>query len=186
MIEHISVLNIKKKCELLNVVRSSVYYQQKNSTNDDAIIMNELRELYQESPFYGYRRITVGLRQKGFIVNHKRVQRLMFSMGLKAIYPGKKTSIKNQEHKVFPYLLKGLIIDRPNQVWQVDITYIRIRRGFVYLICLIDVFSRKVMGSTLSTFLDTVSCVEALNNALEYAKPEIIRACIHDLTNPSQ
>ena len=96
--------------------------------------------------------------------------------GLKAVYPGKKTTIRNLEHKVFPYLLRGLKIERPDQVWQVDITYIKMRNGFVYLVCLIDVFSRKIMGWALSTFLDTASCLEALNNALKYGNPEIINS----------
>lgn len=177
MIEHGSkLLSVKKKCELLNVARSVMYYQQKPSTNDDPTIMNEIREIYQETPFYGYRRIAVGLRKNGFVVNHKRVQNLMTLAGIKAIYPGKKTTIRNPEHKVFPYLLRGLKIERPNQVWQVDITYIRIRYGFVYLVCLIDVFSRKIMGWVLSTFLDTASCLEALNNALKHGNPEIINS----------
>jgi putative transposase len=177
MVEHGGKsLDIKKKCELLNVVRSTLYYQQKPAINNDQEVMNEIREIYQDTPFYGYRRIAVGLRQKGFVVNHKRVQSLMMLAGIKAIYPGKKTTIRNMEHKVFPYLLRGLKIDRPNQVWQVDITYIKTRSGFVYLVCLIDVFSRKIMGWSLSTFLDTASCLEALNNALKYGTPDIVNS----------
>lgn len=153
-----------------------MYYQQRPVINNDAVIMNEMREIYQEAPFYGYRRIAIGLRKNGFVVNHKRVRNLMPLAGLKAVYPGKKTTIRNSAHKVFPYLLKGLKIERPNQAWQVDITYIKMRRGFIYLICLIDVFSRKVMGRAVSTFLDTGPCLEALNNALKYAKPEIINS----------
>lgn len=169
-------LSIKRKCELLNIVRSAMYYQSKSTENDDAIIMNEIRDIYQETPFYGYRKITISLRQKGHIVNHKRVQNLLTLAGIKAIYPAKKTTIRNPEHKAFPYLLRGMIIDRPNQVWQVDITYIKMRHGFVYLVCLIDVFSRKIMGWSLSTSLDTTSCLEALNNALKQAVPEIINS----------
>jgi len=138
--------------------------------------MNEIRDIYQKYPFYGYRRMLIALRQLGVLINHKRLQRLLSLAGIKAVYPGKKTTIRNPEHKVFPYLLKGLKIERPNQVWQVDITYIRTRHGFVYLICLIDVFSRKIMGWALSTFLDTQSCLEALNNALQHAVPEIINS----------
>jgi len=138
--------------------------------------MNEMRDIYQETPFYGYRRITVGLRERGFLVNHKKVQTLMSLTGMEAIYPVKRTTIRNQDHKVYPYLLRGMVIDRPNQVWQVDITYIKMRQGFVYLVCLIDVFSRKIMGWSLSTFLDTASRLEALNNALKYGAPEIINS----------
>lgn len=160
----------------MGIVRSSIYYQSKPAESDDAIVMNEIRDIYQKYPFYGYRRMLVALRQLGFLINHKRLQRLLSLANIKAIYPGKKTTIRNPDHKVFPYLLKGLKIDRPNQVWQVDITYIKTRHGFVYLICLIDVFSRKIMGWALSTFLDTQSCLEALNNALQHAVPEIVNS----------
>lgn len=139
-------------------------------------IINEMRDVYQEKPFYGYRRMTVELRKKGFVVNHKKVQRLQSLAGIKAIYPTKKTTIRNPDHKVYPYLLREMTIDRPNQVWQVDITYIKALHGFVYLICLIDIFSRKVMGRTLSTFLDTQPCLEALNHALQHGAPEIINS----------
>jgi putative transposase len=123
-------------------------------------------EIYREYPFYGYRRIHVELRKRGLIINHKRVQKLLKQAGLCAIYPAKNTSLRNQQHKVFPYLLKGLIINRKNYVWQVDITYIKIRGGSLYLICLIDVFSRKIMGWVLSIFLDAESCAEAYQNAI--------------------
>lgn len=138
--------------------------------------MNNIREIYEKMPFYGYRRITVKLREKGLCLNHKKVQKLMASAGMRAIYPTKKTSLKNKTHKVFPYLLRDLTINRINQAWQVDITYIKIRQGFVYLVSIIDVFSRKVMGWALSTFLDTESCLEALNKALKIATPEIINS----------
>lgn len=138
--------------------------------------MNEIREIYQQCPFYGYRRMLIELRKKGSFINHKRLQRLLVSAGIRAIYPGKKTTVRNPEHKVFPYLLRGLNIERQNQVWQVDITYIKMRYGFVYLVCLIDVFSRKIMGWELSTFLDTASCLEALHKALKWGKPEIINS----------
>ncbi len=171
-----NILSIKHRCELLAVARSTIYYQPKIVENDDTIIVNEIRDIYQKYPFYGYRRILVSLRQMGIPINHKRLQRLLALAGIKAVYPGKKTSIRNPEHRVFPYLLKGLKIERPNQVWKVDITYIKMRHGFVYLICLIDVFSRKIMGWALSTFLDTKSCIEALDNALRYATPEIVNS----------
>lgn len=167
---------IKRQCELLNVARSSMYYKTKIIENDDLIVINEIQNIYQNVQVYGYRRMTVELRSKGFVVNHKKVQRLMQASGRKAIYPQKKTTIRNLQHKVFKYLLRGLKIERPNQVWQVDITYIKVKNGFVYLTCLIDVFSRKIMGWSLSTFLDTASCLEALNNALQHGKPDIINS----------
>lgn len=177
MIEHgTNAVDIKRKCELLGVARSTMYYQPKLVENDDIVLLNEIRDIYQELPFYGYRRIHVELRKRGFEVNHKRVQRLLSFAGIKAIYPTKKTTIRDAQHKVYPYLLRGLKIDHPNQVWQVDITYIKIKHGFVYLVCLIDVFSRKIMGWDLSTFLDTSSCLVALDNALKQATPEIINS----------
>lgn len=171
-----NAVNLKRKCELLEVARSSMYYQAKPVENDDAIILNEIREIYQKWPFYGYRRITVELRKRGFETNHKRVQRLLVLAGIKAIYPHKRTTIRNLKHKIFPYLLRDLTIDRPNQVWAVDITYIKMKHGFIYLICLIDIFSRKIMGWNVSTFLDTESCIEALTDALKYGRPEIINS----------
>jgi len=169
-------LDFKKRCKLLNVSRGSMYYKPKSKNNNDAIIINELREIYQESSSYGYRRMTVALRERGFLVNHKKVFALQKIAGIQAIYPGKKTTVKNQAHKVFPYLLRDLIIDHPNQVWQVDITYIKMRRGFVYLVCLVDIFSRKIMGWRLSTFLDTTSCLDAFNDALQNGIPEIVNS----------
>ena len=139
-------LDFKTRCELLGVSRGSMYYKPKHQENNDAIILNELRTIYQEAPSYGYRRMTVALREKGLVVNHKKVFALQKNAGIQAIYPQKRTTVKHQAHKIFPYLLRNLVIDRPNQVWQVDISYIKIRGGFVYLICLVDVFSRKNYG----------------------------------------
>jgi putative transposase len=120
--------------------------------------------------------MTIKLRELGMVVNHKRTHRLLKRAGIKAIYPKKRTTIRNPEHKIFPYLLKRMKIRRPNRVWQVDITYIKIRGHYVYLICLIDVFSRKIMAWKLSTTLDTSSCLEVLAEALKHAKPNIINS----------
>lgn len=169
-------VDFKRKCELLNVSRGSMYYVPKVPKNNDMVIMDELRKIYRETPFYGYRRMTVALKEKGFAVNHKKTLKLMKKIGLQAIYPKKRTSVRNQLHKVFPYLLRDTKVERPNQVWQVDITYIKIRGGDVYLNCLIDVFSRKIMGWTLSTFLDTKSCLETLEKSLVHGSPEIINS----------
>lgn len=177
MVEYpVEKIDIKKQCELLGIARSGIYYSPKAAENNDAIIMNEIREIYQKYPFYGYRRIHVELAKIGFHINHKRVQRLLSTAGIKAIYPGKKTTVRNPDHKTYPYLLRHLKIERPDQVWQVDITYIKTRHGFVYLVALIDVFSRKIMGWALSTFLDTNSCLQALQNALQQGIPEIINS----------
>ena len=169
-------VTIQRQCELLDVARSSVYYKPVIEENDDAEMMNIIRDIYVQRPYYGYRRIIVELRKRGHVINHKRVQALMSLAGIKAIYPKKNTSLRNQQHKVYPYLLKGLKIERPNHVWQVDITYVRIKNGFLYVFCLIDVFSRKIMGFSVSTFLDTEPCLEAFKDALQRAKPEIVNS----------
>lgn len=153
-----------------------MYYKPRLTQNNDIEILNEIRDIYQRYPFYGYRRILVELRKNGFEVNHKRLQRLLTVAGIKAIYPAKKTTIRNQPHKIYPYLLRELKIDRPNKVWQVDITYIKVRHGFVYLTCFIDVLSRKIMGWDLSTFLDSASCLKALSMSLKQGLPEIINS----------
>jgi putative transposase len=138
--------------------------------------MRLIDELFTEHPFYGRRRITAALCRQGTIVNHKHVARLMRAMGLEAIYPKPRTSTPDKQHEKFPYLLRGLRIDRPNQVWATDITYIRLRAGFVYLMAIIDWFSRYVIDWQLSTTLDDSFCVEALDRALSYAKPEIFNS----------
>ncbi len=123
MIEHGNeAIGIKRKCELLGVARSMMYYQPRPLKSNDATILNEVRSIYQETPFYGYRRILVALRQRGFVINHKRLQGLLALAGIKAVYPTKKTTIRDRGHKVYPYLLRELSVDRPNQVWTVDIT----------------------------------------------------------------
>lgn len=170
------IINVKRQCELLCIARSSIYYQPKMAENDDVIIMNEIREIYQTSPFFGYRRIHVELAKIGYPMNHKKVQRLLAFVGIRAIFPTKKTTIRNLDHAIYPYLLRNLKIVYPNQVWQTDITYIKMRHGFVYLVALIDVFSRKIMGWSLSTFLDTNSCLKALDMALQNGRPEIINS----------
>jgi len=138
--------------------------------------MDEIRNEYEQYPFYGYRKIHEALVEKNFKHNIKKTQRLMSLTGLCAVAPYKKTSIPNKEHKVYKYLLRGLRIYRPNQVWKTDITYIKIRGGFIYLVCIIDVFSRKIMGWALSPYLDTDVCLEALELALLYGKPEIFNS----------
>jgi putative transposase len=154
-----------------------MYYKQRENKADESIIMNAAVEIYTHHSYYGYRRIHIELRKLGFIINRKRVQRLLNKAGLHATFPGPNTSLRNQKHKVFDYLLKDLDIVYRNQAWQVDITYIKMRHGFVYLVCLIDVFSRKIMGWELSTFLDADSCVKAYQNALLSGEvPEIVNS----------
>jgi len=151
MIEHeISELSVRRQSELLGINRSRIYYQKKPIEVTDIEIMNEMVEINKQFPFYGYRRMTVELAACGYDRNHKKVRQLMRQIGLKTLYPKKKTTIANPANSTYPYLLRGLVIDRPNQVWSVDITYIKIRHGYIYLVCLIDIFSRKIMGWYLS------------------------------------
>jgi putative transposase len=169
-------LSVKCKCELLHLNRSGLYYKKKPITSQDVELMNEILDIYTEHSFYGYRKIRVILMWRGYKVNRKRVQRLMQLIGLRAVCPKKKTTIRDKNHSVYPYLLKDITIRHPNQVWQVDITYVKIRSGFIYLICLIDVYSRRIMGWNISIFLDTLACENALENALLKATPEIINS----------
>ena len=154
MIKHKSKnLSARKQCFLLSINRSQIYYKYKSNNNKKVI--NKINSLFVKYPFYGYRRIHVTLIRSGLTINRKKVQRLMQLEGIKAIYPKKKLSVKNKEHKIYPYLLRNIDINSSNQVWQTDITYIRIRNGFLYLAGIIDAYSRKIMGWHMSPFLDT-------------------------------
>ena len=139
-------------------------------------MLNKIRDVWYRYPFYGYRKITQELRASGDRVNRKRVQRLMASAGIQAIYPGPNTSKRNQQHAVYPYLLKDTVITAPNDAWQVDITYLRMGNGFMYLVALIDVYSRYVVGWSLSNTLETDSCLDALQKALKQGQPKIINS----------
>jgi len=176
LLERKNSLSIKRKCELLHLNRSGLYYEKKPITEQDVELMNEIRDIYTECPFYGYRKIRAVLIMRGYKINHKKVQRLMHSIGLRAICPKRITTTPNKSNMVYPYLLNDIDIIQPNQAWQIDITYIKIRSGFVYLVCLIDVYSRRIMGWNISIFLDTASCIQALEMALLSAKPDIINS----------
>jgi putative transposase len=166
-----------RQCELLGLPRSSLYYHHDGSKAEhDRHLMRLIDEQYTRTPFYGIRRMTVWLRGQGHCVNHKRVSRLMRLMGIEAIYPKKRLSLSDSGHKKYPYLLKGLTIDRPDQVWATDITYIRMRHGFVYLVAILDWFSRYVVGWAVSITLDVEFCIEALHEALNLSKPEIFNS----------
>lgn len=167
-------ISVRKQCKLLSVDRSKIYYN--NVAKDNVDIINDMKKIYQECPFYGYRKMHSELKNLGYNVNRKKVQRLMQLEGLRAIYPKKNLSVRNQAHAIYPYLLKNMTISTPNQVWQIDITYIKIKHGFVYLAAIIDVFSRRIMGWQLSPFLDTSLCLQALDNALKISKPEILNS----------
>ena len=138
LIDTKSSLSLRRQCELLCVNRSSLYYKRKSSPLGDIDGLNKIRDVWYRYPFYGYRKITKELKANGDKVNRKRVQRLMASEGIRAIYPGPNTSKRNQSQVVYPYLLKEAVITSPNDAWQVDITYLRMGDGFMYLVSLID------------------------------------------------
>lgn len=159
---------------MLGINRSTLYYKKQAIDADDVELLNEIRDIWERCPFYGYRKITCSLRAQGRDINRKKVQRLMQQGGIQALYAKPKTSIKDALNRVYPYLLKGMEITRANQVWQVDITYLRHKGGFMYLVALIDVYSRYVVGWSLSNTLDTQSCIEALKRSLKGGKPDIV------------
>jgi len=160
---------------LLNLNRSSVYYQPKEISDEDLRLMRRIDEMHLKRPFYGSRRIRDWLQDEGFGVNRKRVQRLMRQMGITALYPKANTSRPGKGHKIYPYLLRGLEIDRPNQVWATDICYVPMARGFVYVVAIMDWYSRKVLAWRVSSnTMDADFCVEALEEAISrYGTPEI-------------
>jgi putative transposase len=167
-------LSIVRQCQLLKVARSTLYYQPAPVSDDDLAVMRRLDEQYLLTPFYGARRMVAVLRRDGFAVNRKRVRRLMRVMGIEAIYQKPNTSRRHPEHKVYPYLLGGMAIEEPNQVWCADITYIPMARGFVYLVAVMDWFSRRVLAWRLSIGMDTDFCVEALQEAMaRFGQPDV-------------
>lgn len=168
-------LPVTRQCELLALARSSVYYERQPSVSEaDLALMRLLDELHLKYPFMGSRRLRDELGKLGHTVNRKRIQRLMRLMGLEALYPKRRTSAPNPAHRLFPYLLRDLVIERPNQVWAADITYIPMRRGFLYLVAIVDWASRAVLSFRLSTTLEADFCVEALNAAIaRFGVPEI-------------
>jgi putative transposase len=166
-------LSLVRQCALLSISRSSLYYQSTAASAQDLELMALMDRQYLKTPFYGSRRMTVWLRTQGQQVNRKRVRRLMQVMGLEAIYRRPNTSKPASGHKVHPYLLRGLAINRVNQVWAADITYIPMARGFLYLVAIMDWHSRYVLAWRLSNTLEVDFCVEALEEALSKGKPEI-------------
>jgi len=180
MIEkHHPGLSIARQCHLLSISRSSFYYEAKGETAFNLMLMRLIDEQFLETPFYGVRQMTWHLRAEGHSINEKRIRRLMRLMGLMPIFQRPKTSIKAKGHKIWPYLLKGRRIDRPNQVWCSDVTYIPMRRGFLYLVVIMDWATRKVLAWRLSNTLEADFCVEALNEAL-------IRFGVPDIMNTDQ
>ncbi len=166
---------IYRQCELLGLNRSSLYYTPCRDTEYNEQLMKLIDEQYIQAPFYGIDRMTAWLRRQGHYVNHKRVRRLMRQMGLEAVYPHRKRglSIPDKQHRIYPYLLKDVPIERPNQVWSTDITYIRMYRGWVYLVAVMDWFSRYVVSWEVSLTLEADFCVSALKKALSLGRPDI-------------
>ena len=167
------VISVIRQCELLGIHRSGCYYEPQSESTLNLEIMRKLDEQYTDYPFYGVQRMYHYILSLGYPVNIKRIRRLLRLMGLYAIYPKPKTSIADKAHKTYPYLLKGLLIERSNQVWSTDITYIPMEKGFLYLVAIIDWYSRYVLSWQICNTLETGFCIEALQVALKKGKPEI-------------
>ncbi|WPX43765.1 IS3 family transposase [Undibacterium sp. CCC3.4] len=177
-VEPLSALSIATQCRLVSVTRSVVYDKKKRLQEEinpfDSLLLQLLDEEYTRHPFYGTRRMTHYLRDCGHTVNRKRVQRLMQQLGLAGMAPGPNTSKAHPQNKIYPYLLRGIDVTRPNMVWSTDITFIRLPRGFVYLVAIVDWYSRKVLSWRLSNTMDAGFCVDCLEEAIKwYGTPEI-------------
>ena len=159
-------LSVSRQCEMAGVSRSSYYYQPTPISQEELELMRKIDELYLQNPSSGSRTIVRQLDRQGITANRKRVQRLMQLMGIEAVYPKPRTSRPHPQHKVYPYLLRGLTINQPNQVWATDITFIPMAKGYMYLVAIMDWHSRKVLSWRISNTLETAFCVQALEEAL--------------------
>ena len=166
-------LSVRQQCVLLGLPRSSLYYEVVPATAAELKLMRRIDEQYLRTPFYGSRRVTAWLRRDGETINRKRVQRLMRWMGLEAISPRPRTTVPGTPAQRYPYLLRNLEISRPNQVWSTDITYVPLQRGFLYLVAVLDWYSRYVLSWRLSNSLEIDFCLDALDEALRRGRPEI-------------
>jgi putative transposase len=167
-------LSIVRQCELVSISRASFYFPRAVETPENLELMRLIDETFLECPFYGARQMARHLRRLGWCIGRKRVRRLMRKIGLSPIYQAPKTSEPHPRHKVYPYLLRHLAIDRPNQVWCADVTYMPMRRGFLYLVAIMDWASRKVLAWRLSNTMEADFCVAALEEAIaRYGSPEI-------------
>lgn len=176
MIDLESEISVSEQCKLFDISRSAYYYKSKGESPQNQEYMRRIDELYLDNPTWGSRQMRNRLRIEfpNRRINRKRIQRLMHLMGIEALYPKKRLSKRHPDHKIYPYLLRNLDIDRPNMVWCTDITYIRLHHGFVYLVAVLDWYSRKVLSWQLSNTMDTHFCIDALNMAFDkYGKPEI-------------
>ena len=170
-------LSVRRQCELLRLSRSGLYYEPEPTSPEELALMRRMDEIHLRYPFYGSRKLSDALRKEGRDANRKHVQRLMRLMGLESMAPKPNTSEPHPEHVVYPYLLRGLAISRVKQVWATDITYIPMKAGFVYLVAIMDWYSRRVLSWRISNTLDTSFCIDALNEALDrFGQPEIFNS----------
>ena len=166
-------MSVRRQCQLLGLCRSSLYYQGVTESVENLRLMRRIDQEYTAHPFLGSRRLTKWLNEQGEAVNRKRVQRLMRLMGLEAVYPKPRLSAARAGHRIYPYLLRNVRVERPNQVWSTDITYVPLARGFMYLAAILDWFSRYVIAWRLSNTLDGSFCLEMLDEALSRGRPEV-------------
>jgi putative transposase len=166
-------ISVRRQCELLGVNRSGLYYEPVGESEENLLLMRLLDEQYTQTPFYGSRKMAVWLATKGYEVNRKRVSRLMDLMGIEAVYPKPKLSQPRDGHRIYPYLLRDVAVGRVNQVWSADITYIRMAQGFLYLVAVMDWFSRFVLSWSLSLTIQVDFCIDALERALRRGPPDI-------------
>lgn len=169
-------LSIRRQCELLGLGRANWYYHPAEENAETLELMHHIDRQYTRTPFYGSRRMTVYLNGAGYEVNRKRVQRLMRLMGVEGVAPGPKTSQPHPAHAIYPYLLRDLVIARPNQVWCTDVTYLPLARGFLFLVAILDWYSRYVVAWMVSNTQDTAFCLEALEQAFTHGCPEIFNS----------
>jgi putative transposase len=167
---------VSRQCELVGLSRSSFYYHPHRDTELNERLLRLIDEEYTRHPFYGVKRMTEWLSGQGYGVNEKRVRRLLRLMGIMAIYPKPRLSVGDAQQAFYPYLLKGLLIIRPDHVWATDITYIRMRKGFIYLVAIMDLYSRYVLSWEISTTLETEFCLSTLDRALAFGTPEIFNS----------
>ena len=169
-------ISVRRQCELLGVNRSGLYYEPAGESEENRVLLRLLDEQYTRTPFYGSRKMTEWLATQGYAVNRKRVARLMEVLGIQAVYPKPKLSQPGEGHRIYPYLLRGVTVERINQVWSADITYIRMAEGFGYLVAVMDWFSRYVLSWSLSSTMEVEFCVEALKQALRRGRPDIFNS----------
>jgi putative transposase len=170
-------LSIARQCELVSISRSGFYYRPADETPLNLALMRLIDAQFLKTPWYGSRQMARHLRREGYTVGRKRVRRLMAKMGLAPVYQRPRTTVPHPEHRVYPYLLRDLVIDRPNQVWCADLTYIPMRRGFLYLVAIMDWATRKVLSWRVSNTMDVEFCLEALEDALaRFGRPELFNS----------